>query len=348
MLAIFRWDRSQISTYLLALFLLILGCTALISEFFRGTVSENHELGKYNTLFTSKDFENVEELKITNRIGTVELIKNKTNDAKFIPWIIPGQRNFPAQNQVIEQLIKSLNDIKIVKIYNKDPINTSNFSLNPPLISLSFKSKLDTFVFDLGLIDSITNTTYATLSNKELIYQVVIDSQFFEKLDLSNLIEPRIFPMPIEDISEFTVFNRAKTDKDSTLLQIIKKDQNWVDPNGKDLDDEKVNEYLNSITQLKTNLILDKISKNLEEKIEESFTNLQYTIHIKDINGNISKFLIGAVVNQLPDLKIEKRQNILIRSSNRNNSYIISKEQLGIFQKKTNQFSKLPIRKLFY
>src|SRR5690606_11305733 len=106
-------------------------------------------------------------IKLTNRLGTFELSRHNKTD-----WNLTSPRLMPAKPSTIQELIKDLSSLKILKVHRNDALNTSNFSLDNPLISLVLKTELEEEItMKLGLINPIDNSAYISLSSADLIYQ---------------------------------------------------------------------------------------------------------------------------------------------------------------------------------
>ena len=61
---------------------------------------------------------------------------------------------------------------------------------------------------ELGLVDSITNSTYIALKDQDIIYQIDSISFHLEKIDLTDFIETKIFTTDLKNIKAFKLFQR--------------------------------------------------------------------------------------------------------------------------------------------
>lgn len=340
----FNLNKTVVTNWILFLFILTLCFTAIISELFRAPSTGHRDLDKYRSLFQGKSFSNVNEIILKNRLGSFHVVKNEKNNS----WNLREPRTLPAKDESVGRVFNAFTGIKIKKIYTKDPINISNFSLSPPLISLTlFRKNKEKINISLGLQDSITNSTYLMTSEKDVIYQIDNIKEALEKMELLDFIDTKVFSLKEKQIASIKIF-RGKKEKKNHQLSITKDKNKWKDHQGKELNLEQVNEFLKSLTSLKSVAILDKVSIKLKEKLDTFISNPLYSIEIQDNLNNTYNYLVSPIIYNLPDLKLEKKQNFIIFASDRKYPYMLSKNLLNIFKVRQNTFGKFGIKKLFY
>ena len=334
--------RSTYSSWFLVVFMLVLAISASISEFFQAPNLKTHELARYRLLIPQEFLSRIKTIHFKNRLGDFSFERN------FRGWELTSPRKLPANAEQILNIVKSLGEIKIKKIYNKDIINLSNFSLNSPPIEIKLRDESEEEIeVKFGLVNPIDKSTYALLSQKDAIYHVDSINYQMESLDLTSFVNSKIFSMNTGEINKFSLF-RGKSENKQLQLGMAKKENIWKDARGKEMNGEKIHEYLNALTSLKSTMILDKINEPLEKKINQLLKNPLYTIKINTSPTDQIVYTISHLINSLPTLKLEKRQNFLIRSSNRRHPYILPKDSLQHFYKRQKHFRKLPFKKLFY
>lgn len=327
----------------LGLFILTLIVSAMLSEFFRAPLKTDNIISEYRNLFKRGELENIQRIDFKNGLGEITLIKNGHS------WDIKNPRALPAKESVVKKIITSLEAVKIKKIFSKDAINISNYSLNPPLVSLTLYPKDgEKFQLDHGLIDSITNSTYLTHSNKSFIFQVSLLEESFEKYDLSNFINPNIISLPETRILSLKIY-RGKKDERNLRLSLNYQEDKWISgKTGRELNAQKVDKFIDELISLKSVIILDQISEKMQEGLTKYTESPLYTMEINSSDEKTYEFLITPLIHSLPDMKLEKRQNFIIVASNRKHPYMLTKEHINLFSAMESQFGKVSIKKLFY
>ncbi len=339
--------KSMLSYWLLLAFFIMLAIGASISEFFQNPILTTNDFNQYRFLFDKNELDNISLIKLENRLGSFEISKAQSDNV-FL-WNILKPRELPAKTDTVDSIIKTIESIKIKQVHTLDPINLSNFSLNKPLtkIILSIKDSED-ITIKFGLINSIDNSTYVTVSDKEAVYHVEKLFNSLESISLSNFIESRVFPISINDLKTFELYRGNKLTNFSQLnFQYDIEQKQWT-KNNKVLNSEKINSYLNKILNIKSHLILDKVSETLQKKIDKYLEKAIYSLRTVDKKGREIIYKISPIVHSLPDIKIEKRQNFIVSASNRSHPYIINKNNMPLFNKYQKEFKNISVKKLFY
>jgi len=338
----FQVRKSTISYWLISLFTVILVISAIFSEFFQAPRLTSRELEKYRFLFNTVELDTIKTLKITNRIGTFHLSKDHRQQ-----WLLDFPRNLHANSKTVENIMTSLKKIKIRKIYNLDPINKANFSLDTPLITITLGyAKGVEKILRMGLINPIDNSTYLTLSGKDAIYHVDSIQGSIEANDLSDFIDSKIIHYPSSQLQSLKIFRGKRLV--NPQLSFTKKDTLWYDDLGKNLDEGNINTFLSHLYELNSQMILDRRTASLEKSLQKYLQSPLYTMIINFGEKNIITYTISSLVSSLEGLKIDKRQAFIVKISNRKHPYLLAKENLKLFSKNRRSLKKLPFKKLFY
>lgn len=335
--------KSIFSTWAIFIFTIVLGVGATISELYQAPKTALPELHKLTLLFSENELMNINRLNLTNRLGTFEVKKENSR------WVITSPRQLPAKGSSIKDIIKSLTDIKIKKMFLTDPINVSNFSLNHPQMTLEiFNSDNKKNTLTLGLVNPIDNSAYVMVSEKDTIYNVDNQLTNLETLNFSNIINPKIFTLSSNDVKKITLF-RGKQKRNIKRLHLIKDDSgNWANKKGKQLISEKVNSYLNKLTSLKGLMILDERTEEMEKIINKYISSPIYTIKIVKLDGSEVDYKISSLIKHLPNVKIEKRQSFIMTSSDRKHPYLIARDAIKLFEITERRLKNISLKKLFY
>lgn len=330
--------RNYFSASLVSILFITLLSGAVISEFFQAPVITSKELSNLQFLFTSDQIDGVDNISLASNLGRFSLAKNNGQ------WIITQPRRINANENTINKLLDSLKNVKIKKIFPKDPINLSNFSLDNPTSTITLKNEEgvnETISF--GLINPIDNSTYVVSDSDNAIYHVNAVKFSLEKLDLPSLIDSRVFSYAPNDIRAITVINSGK------LRFAFERNKNDIWVSGKSaLDDERVQDFLVKLTSFKSNLILDKRTDKMNERIDRYLQKPYFKIIVKIKTGEEIEYDLSWVLSSLPDLNIEKKENFIIRASNREHPFLVSKEYLSVLYKRIKSFRPSPLNKIIY
>lgn len=330
--------RNYFSASLVSILFITLLFGAVISEFFQAPVITSKELSNLQFLFTSDQVDKVDNISLQSNLGRFSLAKNKNQ------WIITKPRRINANEAIINKLLDSLKNVKIKKIFPKDPINLSNFSLDNPtsIVTLKGEDGSDETI-SFGLINPIDNSTYVVSDKDNAIYHVNAVKFSLEKIDLPSLIDSRVFSYAPSDIRGVTVINSGKL-----RFEFGRNDKDiWVSGN-KALDDEAVQEFLVKLTSFKSNSILDKRTEKMDKAIERHLAKPYFKVIVKIKTGEEIEYDLSWVLTSLPDLNIEKKENFIIRVSNREHPFLVSKEYLNVLYKRLKSLRPSPLNKIIY
>lgn len=342
MLTKIQTSRSKASNWLLLLFILVVFISAFITEFFQAPTEKTHVLNQYRQLIESKKLNSTAQIILKNSLGSFTLEKGPSM------WSLVSPRKLPANQNTLNMILSTLSNINIRKVYQSDPINMSNFSLDSPVIEFSLvDTKGNREDFHIGLVNPIDNSTYIQIPQKEIIYQVDALKNSFESLDLSDFIDSKIFSLTHAETKDVVIYRGNKSSKNVQIsFKTIK--GSWVGKSNRVLNEEKVKIYFTKLFNLKSTLIVDKSSEELKKAIKEKLEKPLYFIEVIQKNGTRLTYSISHIINTLPGLKIEKRQHVIIKASNRKNVYLIHKDNLPLFSQRQSQFRDLNFKKLFY
>jgi len=168
----------------------------------------------------------------------------------------------------------------------------------------------------------------------------------FEKIELSSIIDSQIFNFNWNQVKELKIYPQRQT---TPALAIEKSTDgtNWMSGQ-MNLDEEKIGEYLNELISMKSHIILDKTDDELTAELDKILSVPFFKIVIVTTKDETNTYDISYFVNTLPNVKIEKKQNFIIRASNRKHPFLVNKDFMKLFYKRSNQFKGTSIKKLIY
>lgn len=317
--------KNYISTWLLAFFALALLCLLAFSEIFQNVVRDDGSFDSYSEPIRSDIIANIKTIRLKNRLGKYTVTLGDGGQ-----WNLIKPRKMPAPSQTIANIFEALKTMSIHTLHQKEPINIQSFSLDNPVAILDLYTKLDEHIeIKLGLINPINNTSYITVSNQNIIYQINSLSAKLEALRLSDFVDSNIFSHDIEDIKDFALF-RGKN-KEATN-QLRKSPSGWKSKRYRSISDDSVERTISKILSIKTHMIVDSEDEKIKNLLGNYLDNPLYRVKVKTIEGKSVDYVISGLLRSIPELKIEKRQYFLIKSSERQYPHLIHKDHLPQLQ----------------
>ena len=95
-------------------------------------------------------------------------------------------------------------------------------------------------------------------------------------------------------------------------------------------------------------IILDKRSDELNEKIQQLMEKPAYEIEIKETGDISTTYKITNPLNDLPDITFEKKKFVLVSSSMKVNPVLVDKSFLDALNIRESQLRGPSVKKLFY
>lgn len=315
--------RSIASTWLGLFFLLLLLLYLGFIEFFQGSQHEKVVTDLLNAPVRMSTIKNVNYIKFTNRIGSYAL--KKENNL----WALEEPRFFPAKTQTIDLILNSLKSIKVQTIHQLEPINYQSFSLDKPVMKIELHTKTqENIIIKVGLINSINNSSYISVSGHDRIYQTHILDNKLQGLELSDFIESQIFSAELDQIKKIQIFHG----KNSTPFnQFTNTTQAWSTKKYKTINTQKLISKIKDIVDIKAHMIIDKKAKKLQTFINNYLEHPLYKVKLTLKTGKIIKYKVSSVIKAISDLKIENKQYFLMSASNRPYPYLVNNSFLKSF-----------------
>ncbi len=323
-------NKVNLSNLIMVFFLLTICASAFFTELYQNPKNLNKGVQVGTTLPLSVDLEKTKKIILKNRLGEFHFEKN------VLGWKLIYPRFLPAKEESLNYIFSLIKDIKVNKAFRLDSMNESSLYLNSPFMEVSLLGEdgLNRSI-KFGMIDSKNNTTYVGISGKEIIFQIDSFQTPLEKLDLMDFIDPRIFYFSPLKISSIKIY---EAEKQIPILSLIQNQGKWLGKNGQILSQPKVEEYLKNLNSLKSEVILDQLSDELKGKIKKSLEKPLFIVEIEDFENKKHYFQIFPVLNSIPDLKIDKKESIIVSVRDSQQQYLISRKFLDIFRKREESF----------
>jgi len=323
-------QKVNLSNLIMVFFLLTICASAFFTELYQNPKNLNKGVQVGTTLPLSVDLEKTKKIILKNRLGEFHFEKNE------LGWKLIHPRFLPAKEESLNYIFSLIKDIKVNKAFRLDSLNESSLYLNSPFMEVSLigEDGINRSI-KFGMIDSKNNTTYVGISGKEIIFQIDSFQTPLEKLDLMDFIDPRIFYFSPLKISSIKIY---EAEKQIPILSLNQSEGKWLGKNGQILSQPKVEEFLKDLNNLKSEVILDQLSDELKFKIKKSLEKQLFMVEIEDFGNKKHYFQIFPVLNSIPDLKIDKKESIIVSVRDSQQQYLISRKFLDIFRKREESF----------
>lgn len=324
--------RTVVSTWLNLVFLLALVAFLGFIEYFQSYQTKVHTASLVEAPLKKDFLSTVSLINFKNRIGQFQLQQVQEN------WLLQKPRVIPAKSKTVKQILRSLENIKVQTLHELEPINFQSYSLDKPTFEIDLVSKDTTKInIKVGLINPINNTSYITVSGFDRIFQINILENNFEKLQLTDFIDARIFSMRSKHVVEYKLL-QGKSKKISN--QFVLENGQWKTAKYNHFSQEKFEKKLSKILKTPTYMIIDKQDEQLKTFIANYIDSPLYEIQIKLKDGQTIKYKVSSLIKAIPELKINKRQFFIISASNRPYPYLIHKKYLEKFFIRYNDIKK--------
>lgn len=330
--------RKIASNLILFLFFILVSLAALFSDIFQTPIKTASEVIEQTRLFTAADLGQIKRISLKNKAG--EYIFERKENNPISPWHMIAPRNISANSLFIEKLFNSLTIIKVKKIFPDEQINTSNFSIDKPTATLDlFDQSGKAINVQVGLMNTIDNSTYLKIAGRKGIYHVEAPTVSLENATILDLIESQIFSIDLQTIVSLKISSNKKT-----TLEMRKKDGNWFDTEGNTLAIDKIDDYFQELSGLKSTFILDTQTDSQKRQISSLTKNAFYTITIEDNLANKIDYEISGVINSLSELDLKNEEYFIVTISNSETAYIVKKEFFELFNRKSDSFKTAAIK----
>lgn len=325
--------RKIASNVILFLFFILVGAAAMLSDMFQNPAKTGPQIIEQAKLFTANDLIQITKLSLKNKSGEYIFERNEKN--QISPWHMISPRDISANSLFIEKLFNSLTSMKVKKIFPDEKINNSNFSLDKPTSTLSLIDKTGKIInISVGLMNTIDNSTYLKIQGRPGIYHVEAPSVSLENATILGLIESQIISIDLETIVAFKIFHGSKKSS-SPQFEIRKKNGAWFDHEGNSLAVEKIDDYFQDLSSLKSSFIIDKQTDSQKKQINNLSHNAVYIVSVEDNKGNTIDYNISGLIRELSDIDLKNEEYFVVTISNNATSYVVKKEFHELFNKKT-------------
>ena len=182
-------------------------------------------------------------------------------------------------------------------------------------------------------MNTIDNSTYLKISERSGIYHVEAPNVSLENASISDLIESQIISINHESIIALTIFQGNKKSGKS-LFNIHKNNDLWYDSEEKLLSQEKIEEYLQELSIMKSSFIIETPTELQNKQLDSHIKNPVYSLVFEDNKANRIEYNISGMVKEISDLDLKNEDHFIVTATGHAGSYIVKKEFYELFNRK--------------
>lgn len=333
------------STYLLLAFSLILLIMGVVSELFQAPKNPFESFELYENPLPQKINSHLTKLHISNRVGslTLEKLKDESGEMK---WMVTSPRRLMANQTLVEQIHHDLKNLKVKKLYEKDSVNIGNFSLNSPLYKIDMTIDGTIHHLEHGLISPINNSSYMSLRSRKLIFQIAPLKVPLESLNLGDFIDSRIFTPQLDQLIQIKMAYGKRLNSPYVNLKLSQ--GNWTDSKGRRLNAATFDKFMQRVLKTHASIILDSLEDDLSKKFEKIIERPQFSVALTNLENKEMAYDFSYPLPSIPELKIEKKSMILVRTPHSKHLMLLPVQFLNYFKVRESKLRQSDIKKLFY
>lgn len=328
--------KNIVTNTVILLFILFVSSSIYLSQLSKTSenIANNTPLSNLK-LYTEIEFDSLTKLNFANKNG--DFTFEKTNKSPFMAWEMITPRQIAADAGFIEKISTLFKNSNVKKIFPDDKINNANFSLEKPLATLTllFKDGHQNIVY-IGLLNTIDNSLYLKIKNRQGIYHIEAPEFSFENATLAELIESQVFNLNLKNIASINFVNQ----KTNTQTDIIHQNNEWLMNNKEIADETKLQSYIQELSSLKASFVLDKLTDQQKSIVANLKKNFNYKILVKDLTQNSIEFQIGPKITEFNGLDLKGESFYLASHNLNNNLYLLSIDSFNLYDLKADQFKK--------
>lgn len=324
--------RPSLSTILVVFFFLVLLFLGLFAEVFESQSPEVDIAQIYANPIPINDIQKLKTLKLTNRHGSF-IFENTHSEGDLAgPWQMLEPQALRLKSDVILKIVDALNVIRVRNFHRLEPINITSFSLDNPTLTLLFTNfKNKNFEIKMGLINPIDNSAYLSLSSQDQIYQIDPIEMALEGYDLAQLVESKVLAINTESLQSLEIYGNERLN-----LKLLRKDQLWVDQNGIELAQSKVERFFEKLQGLKSYSILDKLTTDQQIFMERAMATPLYSLKLIT-NQGVRSYVVSEIKGEIPGMPGIKNHTFALSTDERQSFVLLEQDELKSFTMRSSE-----------
>jgi hypothetical protein len=324
--------RPTLSTSMVILFAMILLFLGLFSEVFDSRTPEVDLAQIYANPIPMEELRSLKSLRLTNKQGSFLLENTHPQFQLEGPWQMIEPQALRVKAEVIPKILETLNIIRVRNFHRLEPINISSFSLDNPTLTLNFITDKDkSYEVKLGLINPIDNSAYLGLSSQNQIYQIDPLEMGLEGFDLPQLVESKVLAVNSESLLSLEIYGA-----NGLSLKLIKKNTQWLDQAGEQLNESKVARFFQRLEGVKSFSILENLTEEQLTHMQKIMATPTYSLKIITPQGQ-RLYVISEVKKGIPGMEIAQSNFFALSTEERKTFVLIEENQMKVLGQKAQE-----------
>jgi len=321
--------QKNFSTFLVSFFFILCVFLALFAEVFQSRNTEVDLAALYATPIQWKQFDKLQELKVTNKNGEFVLENMNPEGLLVGPWQMTSPQMLKVKSSFVEKLMLAMRQIQIRQLFSLDAINLNSFSLDSPNATVNLKSsKGKGLELKFGLINPIDNSSYLTFTGASQIYQIDPLAISLESYDLTQLAESQILALNIDSIQSFELVK-----DNNSIFRWQKAADKWLDQANAEISSEKIQKYLERWENVKSSLVVEVINPDQKLILERLIATPQYVLRVQTMGG-LKNYTLSPLTESIPGVNLAVNQFYILSSDEQKSFSFVEKAQLNFLDKK--------------
>lgn len=306
------------------IFILLVISGIFLTDFFKFNIKNSKQILDQTLLFSNKDLELMTKLTIKNKNG--EFIFEKQIVDQKIQWIMVSPKSVKASSLFIEKLYDSLKIVKIIKSVEDTVANSANFSLVNPNSSLILSNEQQKIIaIDFGLLNAIDKTTYIRIQGKPGIIHLEAPSSSLESIQISDLIESKVFNLNIEEVKSIAIDKKAA----GNLMTLNFDEIKWKNEKSVVLDEKRVKSFLTDLLNINSAFTLENQSEEQKKQTQKIMASTQFTIKFSMANNANLIFYVSGLFTNLLDITLNEEEHFMVGSNQNSTVFVLKKDFLN-------------------
>jgi len=279
--------------------LIILAVLAIGFIFFRHSDEKKQVIINQPELFI-KDFKRdaIAKIEVTSPTAKSAIIVKNADQ-----WQLADQNNYPADSELINNILETLNTVKITETVSKNPDNYSRFDLvegKAIRVKMSDSNNNELYNILIGKAGPNFFDSYAKMNDGNSVY--LLEKNLNIIFNQSEWIKRTVLSLKTEDIQEISIYQKAKPTyrferKDNTIILAF--------PQANDnINQETAQSFFSNIAQLQTKGIIQQPDKELGEYgLSNDALTFKINLTLKD--GAAHEYRFGKKENNAYYLQVD-------------------------------------------
>lgn len=321
--------QKNFSTFLVSFFFILCIFLALFAEVFQSRNSEIDLAALYATPIQWRQFNELREVKLSNKNG--EFILENMNPLGLLegPWQLTSPQALKVKSAVVEKMMSALRQMQIRQLFSLDAINLNSFSLDAPTATVTLNAISGrNLELKLGLINPIDNSSYMTFSGATQIYQIDPLSISLESYDLAQMAESQILALNIEAIQSFELVK-----ENVSVFRWQKNADKWLTQLDAEITPEKIQKYFDKWENVKSSLVIEVGTPEQKIVLDRLLAAPQYLLRVQTLGG-LRTYTISPYSESIPGVNLGVNQFYILSTDEKKSFSFVEKAQLSFLDKK--------------